>query len=156
MSQPIWTFVTNLGDASPIEHGGIFLYKDETGVYPDEIEIIESIEEVSPGKVLIYRVCLDQYKMVEEYLVPSGYDDSWPFAACMYQSWFVEDLHSIADTVYRSYQELIDGLCSNDGKQRAMAYQNIAAYWGWADFDDYPQEMTKKKAEKRYKVGVEL
>ena len=41
MSQPTWKFVTNLGDANPIDHGGRFLYTDETGVYDPEVEVLE-------------------------------------------------------------------------------------------------------------------
>lgn len=38
MSQPEWKYVCNLGDVSPIDHGGDFLYVDATGVYSPEIE----------------------------------------------------------------------------------------------------------------------
>ena len=33
MSQPKWEYVANLGDTSPLEYGGLFLYRDTTGVY---------------------------------------------------------------------------------------------------------------------------
>lgn len=41
MSQPVWKFIQNLGDASPLEYGGLFVYIDETGVYAPECTVIE-------------------------------------------------------------------------------------------------------------------
>ena len=40
-AQPSWTFVANLGDASPLEYGGYFVYHDATGVYGYEAEKVE-------------------------------------------------------------------------------------------------------------------
>lgn len=41
MSQPVWEYITNLGDASPVDHGGAFVYRDKTGVYGVELEHLE-------------------------------------------------------------------------------------------------------------------
>lgn len=38
--QPVWKFIANLGDANPIDHGGYFVYIDETGVYAPEAELL--------------------------------------------------------------------------------------------------------------------
>lgn len=43
MSQPDWKFFDNLGDASPIDHGGLFVFTDATGVYAPEVEVLESV-----------------------------------------------------------------------------------------------------------------
>ena len=51
MSQTVWKFVTNLGDASPLDYGGLFVYIDETGVYPPEMERVElENEDCAEGK----------------------------------------------------------------------------------------------------------
>jgi hypothetical protein len=47
-NQPIWKLVANLGDASPLEYGGKFLYVDTTGVYSPEVKVIIPPEE-RPG-----------------------------------------------------------------------------------------------------------
>lgn len=41
MSQPVWKYLGNLGDRHPIEYGGLFVYKDTTGVYGFEMEKLE-------------------------------------------------------------------------------------------------------------------
>lgn len=38
-NQPVWKFVANPGDANPIDHGGLFVLVDETGVYPPEMGV---------------------------------------------------------------------------------------------------------------------
>lgn len=60
MSQPQWKFVANLGDADPIENGGAFVFIDETGVYPPEVEILEEpAEDNGPKHWHVYRFSLD-------------------------------------------------------------------------------------------------
>lgn len=44
MSQPEWKFVKQLGDVNPIDHDGLFLFVDETGVYPPELEVLTKLE----------------------------------------------------------------------------------------------------------------
>lgn len=39
--QPEWKLVAQLGDASPIDYGGYFIYEDATGVYQPEAEILQ-------------------------------------------------------------------------------------------------------------------
>lgn len=43
--QPVWKFVTNLGDVGYLDHGGYFIYEDTTGQYPPEAEWLEMPEE---------------------------------------------------------------------------------------------------------------
>lgn len=44
-NQPQWKYIDNLGDRHPIDHGGKFVYVDETGVYEPEVEILEQPSE---------------------------------------------------------------------------------------------------------------
>ncbi len=39
-NQAIWKFIGNLGDINPIEHGGLFVYIDETGHYSPEAVLL--------------------------------------------------------------------------------------------------------------------
>ncbi len=45
--QPKWKLLANLGDANPIDYGGYFVYRDETGVYRDEAEKLISPDEAT-------------------------------------------------------------------------------------------------------------
>lgn len=44
-NQPKWVFVDNIGDASPLQYGGVFIYTDASGVYPPECVVITPPEE---------------------------------------------------------------------------------------------------------------
>lgn len=41
MTQPKWKFVANLGDVSWADYGGLFVFRDLTGVYDPEMEYLE-------------------------------------------------------------------------------------------------------------------
>lgn len=79
MSQPKWKFVANLGDADPIENGGAFVFIDETGAYPPEIEILEEpAEDDGPKHWKVYRFPLENCTFASdiepptrEYFTPS-------------------------------------------------------------------------------------
>ena len=76
MSQPTWEYVTNLGDASPIDNGGLFVYRDTTGVYGYELEkLAEPLGDM----------CSDDLPNVpEDWPVQPFYDDEKPscFSTC--------------------------------------------------------------------------
>src|SRR4051812_44552948 len=57
MSQPTWKLLGNLGDVNFIDYGGLFVYRDTTGVYDDEIELLvsEDQHEVEANKWTVYR-----------------------------------------------------------------------------------------------------
>ena len=155
-NQPIWRFVANLGDASPLDYGGYFLYEDTTGVYGFEAEKVEEpYDEVDPesnkARWTIHRVCLDRCKMVDGNLVSFNYKPEWPYPVAAYVEWFAKDLASVANCMGTTEQELIDALCSKDGKALAWAYQCIADYHGWNNLDDYPLTLTRAEVEARYK-----
>ena len=146
-NQPEWEFITNLGDVSPLDHGGLFLYKDKTGVYEPELERCEPIEN---GKFLIHRVSLERYKRLDKYLVSIAYNDSWPNPAPQYQPWFKDRLQEIDESRDCYEEEIIEELCSDDPKKLASAYEAIYNYLGWDNGDSYPLTITREEAEKRY------
>lgn len=164
MSQPNWEFVTNLGDASPLDSGGLFLYRDITGVYGFEMERLErdgeedGDENDPPARWLVHRVCLDRQKLVRHetsvYLVPHSYNaETYPHAVSSYPEWYVDSLDSIAATMGTSRVELETALCSEDGAQRAWAYQCLADYHGWENFDSEPLTLSLEEVEERYIKG---
>lgn len=45
--QPRWKLVAQLGDVHPIDYGGYFVYRDTTGVYEEEAEVLMVIAPLS-------------------------------------------------------------------------------------------------------------
>jgi hypothetical protein len=72
MSQPIWKFVVNLGDTDPIENGGYFVFTDETGVYPPEVELLEEPAEDSKTWT-VYRFVLENCTFASDIEPPARY-----------------------------------------------------------------------------------
>jgi hypothetical protein len=162
MSQPKWEFIANLGDANPIEYGGYFLYKDSTGAYDFEAELLEEPEDADSKKAkwTVRRVCLDRCKLQRSedgeriYLVSYAYDPAtYPHALSQYAEWFAKDLDGVASTIGSTREELEHALCAEDGGERAWAYRAIADTYGWDNFDSYPLFLTKEEVEARYTDG---
>jgi hypothetical protein len=153
--QPDWKFVANLGDRTPLDYGGYFVYIDKTGVYEPEAELLALDDESDEDSAYtIYRVLLERKKLVEGwhgYLVPFKYDASWPHPVERYDEWFHEDLGSVAVLVGATKEQLEQDLTSADPKVRAHAYRAIYDYHGWENGDSYPLRVTRAEAEKRYK-----
>lgn len=153
--QPSWKFVDNLGDATPLDYGGYFVYVDTTGVYGPEAELLE---EPEGGNVYtVRRILLERCKQVEAgdrvLLVPFKYDDTWPHPVESYDEWFSSDLREVADCVGMPVAELRDMLCSDDPLKRADAYRAIGDYHGWDNLDEYPLILTEDEVRSRYKQG---
>lgn len=156
--QPEWKFVSNLGDASPIEHGGYFLYHDATGAYGYEAEILQLVSDdmdadADDARWQVYRVCLERFQMVKGYMVPIGYTAEWPHPLASYVEWFDESLADVAETMGLDEKSIREQLCSDKGEDLALAYQAIAAFCGWENFDHAPQTLTRAEVEARYVDG---
>ncbi len=151
-NQPEWEFVANLGDATPLEHGGYFVFKDQTGVYGFEAERVELDEEA--GTLEVHRVCLDQLKEVrvdnQLFLVTIRYAETWPHPLLSYEEWFVDSLKDVASTMGTTEEELRRMFCSEDGLERAEAYRCVYDHHGWANGDEYPLQLTYVEALQRY------
>jgi len=129
VSQPVWRCVANLGDRDPLDHGGLFVYVDRTGVYPPEMERVEPDED---GSLEVRRVVLDRYH-------PN------------YPAWYAKDIGSVASFVGCDPEELCEDLCGSDPIPRAEAYRGILDYFGWDNGDDYPLTITVSEARQRYR-----
>lgn len=153
-NQPKWKLLAQLGDANPIEYGGFFVYCDETGVYPEEAELLISPEE-DTGTWIVYRFVLDRLKRAGEdgqYLVPFAYEPTtWKYPVRQYDEWFNEDLSRVASFVGQDVEEMRDMLCSGDAVERAFAYRSIGEYHGFLNLDSYPVTFnTREEVEARY------
>ena len=143
MSQPIWKFVANLGEATPLEYGGLFVYTDETGVYPPEMERLEPLEN---GKFDLRRVCLDPCTYEDGVLSDNSFHPTL-------DAWFADDLDLIASCIGVEHHSLVKQLTSADPVQLARGYEAIGDYHGWENLDEYPLTLTKAEVLERYTQG---
>jgi len=154
--QPMWEFIANLGDMSPLDYGGYFVYVDATGIYDPQAVLLE---EPNEGRTYtVYRFDLEQLKRVETperiLLVPFAYAADWTHPVEAYDAWFSKDLTGVAESGGIDLTKLRGMLCSNDATTLARAYQYIGEYHGWDNFDSYPETMTQAEVKRRYKVEV--
>jgi hypothetical protein len=146
MAQPKWELIANLGDVNPLEHGGYFIFRDKTGVYPEEAELLL----VEDGDYTIYRFSLERLKMVKGFLVPLKYNKSWPYPVERYDEWFHEQLGDVAASIGTTKQELEKAFTSANPLERAHAYRAIGDYHGFENLDSYPlTHMPRAEVEKR-------
>ena len=141
--QPEWEFVGNIGDASPLEYGGGFVYRDKTGVYPPEVHYWLEREEDSNGnhrgKFIVYTFQCEPCFFTDGILSDNKYHKNTP-------AWFADKLDSIGI----DEDELIDAFLSADPMLNAFAWQETGQYWGFENLDSYPERYTPAEMEERY------
>lgn len=146
--QPKWKRIANLGDVSPVDYGGYFVYRDLTGVYPAEGELLLAPDSDDSGEGwTMYRFTLDRCKLVETeehkvYLVPERYDSTWPYPVSHYNEWFHKYLAEVAKCC--DYASIREDLCSADPIKLAHAYRAIGEYHGLENLDSYPEKYAKR------------
>lgn len=144
--QPIWKFVAQLGDVHPFDHGGLFVYEDETGVYPPEAEkliVLGEDEEHTTWKVR--RFVLANLKLASEgdnvYLISAKYDATWPHPLANYDEWFhkdLKDLTGVNSSLGLTVDEMRQYFVSASSSERARAWEELGEYYGWDNLDSYP------------------
>jgi hypothetical protein len=156
MSQPQWKFIANLGDKHPIDHGGYFIYIDETGVYPPEAELLVEPEN-DDGEWVIYRFALEPCTYINGILSDNKYHPALP-------AWFAKTeeqraerpqdttyLKDIADFMGAEVQDLVNWFISDDPQERAAGWMAVGDYHGFENLDNYPLVFTDKdEVLKRY------
>ena len=154
--QPVWKYVANLGDATPKDHGGKFLFQDETGTYPPELDVLVEPSFDNPRVWLRYRFVLEPLRYLQQndkgewVSVSSDLDgvlNDNPYHPHM-KVWFADNIKSIADSAGTTKSELIDQLTSDDIMERAWAYITVSDHYGYDEFDSYPIEMTELDVDK--------
>jgi hypothetical protein len=159
-NQPKWKLIARLGDANPIDHGGYFVYADETCVYAPEAELLEVEGEDAANKWTVYRFSLERcvYDHVNGILSDNKFHPN--FAA-----WFAkperERKERPQDTTYLSdvarsngieTEQLIELFTSGSATERAHAYKMVGEYHGFDNLDQYPLIFTNRsEVEARYK-----
>lgn len=156
MSQPKWKFVGNIGDASPLEYGGFFVFVDETGTYEAEAEVYD------PDEHTAHRFTLEQYQkfpsgivakswVENPYRIKSGEDPE----IRANHAWWYDKLDELCETNGITRKWFINSICSEDTIQLALAYRELILYFGPDEFDQYPLRLTETEAEERYEeMGV--
>jgi hypothetical protein len=153
-NQPVWKYLTNLGDVNFKDHDGLLLFKDETGHYTEEVEKIARIGEEDRWE--IYRVVLDRCTFENGVLSDNQFHKDMP-------AWWVDydsDLYAVNETRtglahIASHSgleevELAKMFCSVNPEERALAYEAVASYYGWMNLDHYPLTLNEAEFDKRY------
>lgn len=141
MTQPRWSLVANLGDVSPIEHGGAFVFVDTTGEHAPELEIWEEIEADggAPALVQVSRITLEPHTYQNGALSDNPYHPDKP-------TWYARDLSGVASCVGMTTKELRGLLCSEDPIERANGYRALIDYFSLDNFDQYPRTLDRRAA----------
>lgn len=141
--QPVWKIVGQLGDVNPTEHGGLWVFIDETGAYAPEAELLQIDDETRRG--IVYRFILEDCTFANGILSDNRFHPSHP-------AWFADSLEKIASYVGESTEALRGLLLSNDPLHRARAWEAIGSYHGFENLDSYPLEMSRTELKARYRL----
>ena len=159
-NQPVWKLIANLGDRNPIDYGGYFVYRDTTGVYTEEAEmLIAPDNDDGAGTWQVYRFILDKCTWRKSTGTLS--DNKFHPEMC---AWFAQResarktrpqdtsyLSGVASSIGTSLSELRALFCSDNPLDRAHAYRAIGDYHGYANLDSYPVRLTSRtEVEARY------
>jgi len=150
--QPEWELIDNLGDqGDPIAYGGFWVYRDTTGVYEEEAEYWEPLDDTPKG--FAYRFSLERCGLHEGHLVHKRILDKHPdlpYPLDRYTKWFDDHIDAVADFQGLQPDELRASFCSEDPIARAWAYRSLGEYFGFFELDQYPLELTIEEAQERY------
>lgn len=148
MSQPVFKCIANLGDVGWLDHGGVFVYEDLTGVYPPELEVVEEQwpgDEETVNSWTVYRVCCDKCYFTDGVLSDNKYHKDHPV-------WWERVLAGDEDE--DNVDRLVRLVCSDDPLERAMGYLDVAQDFGWYEFDHDPLRFDdRRQLERRYALG---
>jgi hypothetical protein len=155
-NQPEWECIGQLGDADPIEHGGYWILRDKTGVYPEEGELLV-VPEDENGEYTIYRFILERCTFTDGVLSDNKFHP-------LHCAWWAttpekmkerpqdgKGLTDIASFTGMDEEELVTQFCSEDALQRAMAYRAVGEYHGFHELDHEPLTMKKFEVTNRYR-----
>ena len=139
--QPIWRCIANLGDVNPLDHGGVFVLIDKTGVYPPEMEVWEAPD----GDVEHWeraRFIMDPCTYRDGVLSDNPYHPELP-------AWWAADgwLASCANTNGVTGLELINQLCSDDPVERAQGYYSLYLCHGGQEITAGEVEVWKSRGQ---------
>lgn len=145
-NQPKWKCIANLGDRNPVEHGGVFVYIDLTGVYCPEMEIWQPSDTKDEGNV--YRVLLGECSLSKTHgtLSDNQYHSDW-------NAWFTEEgsVKHLADFTDQS-EESLKRQFVGSVIERANAWLVVFQYYGPQDSEE--RVLTFAQARRRYRYAA--
>jgi len=149
-NQPSFYCIANIGDATPLVHGGAFVLVDLRGCYDPELLVLEpegSDRYGDPAAWKRYTVVCERLTAIKnqagEYIALSDN----PFYVEK-EAWFAteEKLHWLASSCDMSVRELVFEATSSSPVRRASFYQKVLDSHGPVNFGSEPEEMNKKEA----------
>jgi hypothetical protein len=151
-NQPVWKLVANLGDANPLEYGGLFVLRDETGIYHGEIVKIEPPSEdfsdystdsnwSDAARWTVWRAVCEPCTYMDGILSDNRHH---PGLA----AWFADSAPALCDTMGCEESEFRRMITTGDDCERAHAWAMVGDYHGWNNLDGYPRKMTIEEARK--------
>lgn len=141
-SQPIWKLVANLGDTSPIEYGGYFVFEDTTRVYAPEAELWVTDDTDENTCIEVRRIVLEPCTFINGILSANKFHPETP-------AWFANEVGSVANYSDIPVAEFIDSLVNGNSISKAIAWRAIGDYFGWDNLDAYPLQISTSEARKR-------
>lgn len=143
--QPSFWCIENIGDANPFDYGGGFVLVDRTGVYSPELLVLDPSDD-DGSEHQLYTILLEPLIRIKDEDGNHGLSDNKYHPD--YPAWFgeFEKLKALSESCGRFYSELLGSFLSSCPVERAFAYLNVASYWGFANFDEYPRSLTASKA----------
>ncbi len=64
------------------------------------------------------------------------------------------DLKAVGETMDMTVKDLKADFTSTDPLHRALAYESVASYYGWENFDGYPRQLTCAEMNKEFDAGI--
>lgn len=156
MSQPDWECIAQLGDASPTEYGGYWIFRDKTGVYAPEGEYLFCPDDDESDEFEAYRFSLDKCTFINGILS----DNRFHPECCAWWATTPEKmkarpqdgrgLEDIGNCMGFTVDELVAMFTSDNITERAQAYRMVGEYHGFENLDSYQLQLTRAEVEERY------
>lgn len=153
-----YRMIANLGDASPFDYGGYFVYVDGDRPQAELLEVLDTDDEKSEYHV--YRFDLDRCTCTNGVLSDNPFhpDHSVWFAPSeaekLARPQDGRGLDAIADFCGMDIDELRAAFCSENVIERAHAWRTVGEYHGWDELDQYPLTLTRAECTRRYNFDL--
>jgi hypothetical protein len=150
LMQPSFHCIANIGDATPLLHGGAFVMVDKRGCYSPELLILEpsgSDRYGDPTKWTRYSVTCDRLTAIKNAngvyaaLSDNRYRVDHP-------AWFATPgyLDCLTSFTGETVEDVIKRAASSDPVSLASFYKELFDYYGAAEFQTEPCELDRKEA----------
>ena len=145
-AQPKWKAIANIGDVGVLDYGAIFVLVDTTGQYDPDIEWLDVEDDDGERRYTVYRFTLDPCTWINGILSDNPFHPDQP-------AWFFDHLATLASNADMTVPELVALFCSDDPMKRALAWREVALYYGVNCLDSDPLTQLKRwELKRRYRT----